>query len=532
MIAISSCLLGENCKYDGGNNLRKELLTLENVIPICPEMLGGLGCPRNPCEIVGESVINSIGEDVTEEFKKGALLALEICQKNNVELVILKSLSPSCGCNKIYDGTFTHTITTGDGIFVKLLKENNINCIDDISYLRRGKRMNIYEEALKLHEEFKGKLEIKVKVPCESKDDLSLAYTPGVAAPCLEIEKDKENAYVYTNKGNTVGIISDGSAVLGLGNIGAQAALPVMEGKALLMKKFANLDAIPLCIKTNDVEEIIRTCKILEPNLGGINLEDISAPRCIEIERRLIEEMDIPVFHDDQHGTAIVVLATLINSIKLTGKKPEYNKVVVSGTGAAGSSIIRMIYNYGFTNIYAFDKDGLLSKKDSDTYDVYKKELLEYVNLDNMEYNNLKEAMVGADIFIGVSARNLVSKDMVRSMNEKNIVLAMANPEPEISYDDAKEANAYIVGTGRSDRPNQVNNLLAFPGLFRGALDAKATKIDEDVKIAASIAIASLIDESELTTDYVVASPLDDRVVKSVSEAVKIACIKSGNIRR
>ncbi len=392
--------------------------------------------------------------------------------------------------------------------------------------------MDVYEKALKLHEKYRGKLEVKIKVPCDTKEDLTLAYTPGVSAPCLKIQENKENAYIYTNKGNTVAIISDGSAVLGLGNIGSDAALPVMEGKALLMKKFANIDAMALCINTNDVEEIIKTCKLLEPSLGGINLEDIGAPRCIEIERRLIEEMNIPVFHDDQHGTAIVVLAALINAMKLTKKKPENCKVVVSGAGAAGSSIIRMIYKYGFTNIYAIDKDGLIKARDKDKYDKYKKELLEYVNKDNKDYNSLKEAMVGADIFIGVSASKLVSKQMIASMNEKSIVFAMANPEPEITYQEAKEAGAYIVGTGRSDNPNQVNNLLAFPGLFRGALDAKATKICEEVKMAASYAIADLIKEEELNQDYVIASVFDERVVANVSEKVKEACIKTGNIRR
>ncbi|NLC96716.1 MAG: NADP-dependent malic enzyme [Erysipelotrichaceae bacterium] len=391
--------------------------------------------------------------------------------------------------------------------------------------------MDVYEKSLELHKEHQGKLEISVKVPCDTKEDLALAYTPGVAACCLKIDDDKENAYVYTNKGNTVGIISDGSAVLGLGNIGPSAALPVMEGKAVLMKKFADIDAIPLCLNTNDVNEIVSICKALEPNLGGINLEDISAPRCIEIERKLVEEMDIPVFHDDQQGTAIVVLATLINSVKLISKKPEECKVVISGTGAAGSAIIKMIHNYGFKNIYAFDKNGFVSKQNMQSYDKYKKELLNYVNLDNKDYNSIEEAMVNADIFIGVSVKNLVSKEMVSSMNEKNIVLAMANPEPEISYEDAKSAGAYIVGTGRSDSFNQVNNLLAFPGIFRGALDAKATKIDDNAKIAASIALANLISDEKLNPEYVVVSPFDERVVKYVSEAVKKACIKSGNIR-
>lgn len=391
--------------------------------------------------------------------------------------------------------------------------------------------MSVYDEALNLHKKHKGKLEVKIKVPCDRQEDLSLAYTPGVAAPCMEIANDENKSFVYTNRGNTVAIISDGSAVLGLGNIGGAAGLPVMEGKALLMKKFANIDAFPIVLNTQDTEEIIKICKALQPTFGGINLEDISAPRCVDIERRLINEMNIPVFHDDQHGTAIVVLSALINCMKLTHKKPENCKVVVSGAGAAGSSIIKMIYKYGFTNIYAFDKDGIIKKDDIDSYDNLKKELLEFVNLDNHN-TTLKEEIVGADIFIGVSAKGVLSKEMIRTMNEKSVVFALANPEPEIGYDDAKEAGAFIVGTGRSDRPNQINNLLAFPGLFRGALDAKATKINENTKFAAAISIAGLISENDLNEDNVIVSVFDNRVVKAVSEAVKQAIIDDGNYRR
>ncbi|MDO4500385.1 MAG: NADP-dependent malic enzyme [Erysipelotrichaceae bacterium] len=392
--------------------------------------------------------------------------------------------------------------------------------------------MDIYEESLKVHEEARGKLEIVPKVKCESREDLGRVYTPGVARPCTEIAKDKEKSFVYTNRGNTVAVISDGTAVLGLGDIGPEAGLPVMEGKALLFKKFANIDAFPICLNTKDPEEIIKICKALEPSLGGINLEDISAPRCVEIERRLIEEMNIPVFHDDQHGTAIVVLAAMINVLRLLKKKPEELKVVISGAGAAGSSIIRNLYNYGFNKIYAFDVDGCLKKKDQESYNSLKKELLEYVNLDDQDYNSLAEALVGADVFIGVSAPNLLNKEMVASMAEKNVVMAMANPTPEISYEDAKAAGAYIIGTGRSDFPNQVNNLLAFPGLFRGALDAKATKISQGAKLAAARGLASLISDEELSTEYIIPSVFDERVVEKVSTAVKEELIKEGLVRK
>jgi len=386
-------------------------------------------------------------------------------------------------------------------------------------------------DSLRLHEEARGKLETAIKVPCNTMEDLSLAYSPGVAYPCLEIKESTNDIYKYTNKGNTVAVITDGSAVLGLGNIGPEAALPVMEGKALLFKKFANVDAMPICLNTQDTEEIIRTCELLAPSIGGINLEDISAPRCVEIERELSKRLNIPVFHDDQHGTAIVVLAGLINAMKLTKRNIEDTRVVISGTGAAGSSIIKHLYNYGFRNIVAFDATGVLVKKHSDSYDFLKKELLEYVNLQNIEYPSLKEAMIGSDIFIGVSAADIVSEEMVKSMNKDAIIFAMANPNPEITYEKAKNAGALIVGTGRSDVPNQVNNILAFPGLFRGLLDAKATKMDEDIKLAVSIAISELVSDEELCCDYVIPNPFDERVVKAVAGAVVDVCKRKGLIR-
>ena len=392
--------------------------------------------------------------------------------------------------------------------------------------------MDVYEQALMLHEKNRGKLAIQTKVPCENAEDLSLAYTPGVARPCQKIKEDEENSFIYTNRANTVAVITDGSAVLGLGNIGAVAGLPVMEGKCLLFKRFADIDAFPICLKTQDPDEIINICKNLEPGLGGINLEDISAPRCVKIEQQLIKEMNIPVFHDDQHGTAIVVLAALINATRLMHKDPGEYKVVVSGTGAAGSSIIKTLFAYGFKDILAFDIDGCLNQDDKDSYNDLKKELLDYVNLNNEKYASLQEGIKGRDIFIGVSAPNLLTKDMFKTMSSKPIIFAMANPVPEISYEDAKAANAYIIGTGRSDYPNQINNILAFPGIFRGALDAKATKITNAEKIAASKAIAYLIKDEELRTDYIIPSPFDERVVKAVAKSVKESCIASGNIRK
>lgn len=392
--------------------------------------------------------------------------------------------------------------------------------------------MGIYEDSLKLHEEAKGKIEIKSKVKVTNAKELSLAYSPGVAEPCRKIKENPSNVYKYTSKGNIVAVISDGSAVLGLGNIGPLAGIPVMEGKSILLKEFANVDSIPLCLDTQDTEEIIRTCKILAPSLGGINLEDISAPRCVEIERRLIKELDIPVMHDDQHGTAIVVSAALINCARLTKKKLEDLVVVISGTGAAGSSIARMIKRLGVKTIYGFNKDGVVDQKNYDTYDFLIKELLDdkvFTTKENHD-GTLASLLKGANVFIGVSAPNLVTADMVKTMNDP-MIFAMANPTPEITPEEAKKGGAIIVGTGRSDYPNQINNILAFPGIFRGALDAKATKITEDMKLAASYAIASLVTDEELNNDYIIPSPFDKRVVKAVSTAIKNKAIETGMIR-
>ena len=392
--------------------------------------------------------------------------------------------------------------------------------------------MTTNEKALLLHEEWNGKLETTSKAEVKSREDLALAYTPGVAEPCKAIANNKEAAYTYTIKSNTVAVVSDGSAVLGLGNIGAHAAMPVMEGKALLMHRFAGLDAFPICVDSKDPEEIIKVCKLISPGLGAINLEDISAPRCVEIERRLIEELNIPVFHDDQHGTAIVVLAALINGLRLTGRKPEDMKVIVNGVGAAGSSIIKMMYNYGFKNILAFDSKGVLDPDKKDSYNPLKQELLEYTNLHGESPADLKAALVGADVFIGVSKGNLLTKEDIATMNKDCFIVALANPTPEIDYYEAKKGGALIAATDRYDFPNQVNNLLAFPSIFRGALDAKATRITEDVKIAAAQAISDLIPAEELTEEYIIPSPFDSRVVPAVSKAVREACIKSGYIRK
>ena len=378
----------------------------------------------------------------------------------------------------------------------------------------------IYEKSLQKHSEWKGKLEIKLKEPLNNKEDLSIAYTPGVAEPCRAISKDKNEVYNYTWKGNTIAVVTDGTAVLGLGDIGPEASLPVMEGKCILLKEFGDVNAVPICLDTKDTEEIIAICKAIAPTFGGINLEDISAPRCVEIERRLIEELDIPVFHDDQHGTAIVVTAALINSMKLVNKKPEELKVIVSGTGAAGSSIIRMLLKLGIKEIYGFNINGTIIKEDTNKYDFLTKELSEIVN-PYSKRTTLAEEIVGSDIFIGVSAPKILTKGMVLSMNKNAIVFAMANPEPEITYEDAIDAGAYIVGTGRSDFPNQINNVLAFPGLFKGALECRAKKITEEMKMAAAIGIASLVTDKELRPDYVIPSPFDRRVAETVASEVK-----------
>ena len=378
--------------------------------------------------------------------------------------------------------------------------------------------MNIYEEALKFHKEKKGKYEIKPTCKVKNAKDLSLAYTPGVAEPCREIHKDPSKVYTYTRKWNTVAVVSDGTAVLGLGDIGPEAAMPVMEGKAVLFKEFAGINAIPICIDTKDTEEIIKFVKQIAPTFGGINLEDISAPRCIEIEERLKKELNIPVFHDDQHGTAIVVLAGIINALKVADKQKEECKVVVNGGGSAGLAITKLLLYYGFKDITVVDRSGILDEN-ADWMNWAQKEICKVTNPRQIK-GVLKDALVGADIFVGVSAPNIVTKEMIASMNEKAIVFAMANPVPEIMPDLAKEAGALVVGTGRSDFPNQVNNVLVFPGIFKGALMARATQITEDMKIAASVAIANMIKEEDLNENNILPQPLAEGVAERVAQAV------------
>ncbi|MCI5496737.1 MAG: NADP-dependent malic enzyme [Roseburia sp.] len=375
------------------------------------------------------------------------------------------------------------------------------------------------EKALALHKEWNGKIETTPKCEVKSREDLALAYTPGVAEPCKVIAEDKEAAYQYTIKSNTVAVVSDGSAVLGLGNIGAAAAMPVMEGKAVLFKEFGNVNAFPICLDTQDTEEIIKTVVNIAPAFGGINLEDISAPRCFEIESRLKELLDIPVFHDDQHGTAIVVLAGIINALKVTGKKKEDCKIVVNGAGSAGIAISKLLLRYGFPNVTLCDKSGILNK-DSKDLNWMQKEMMEVTNLEGKS-GTLADAFVGADIFVGVSAPNIVSEEMVASMNKDAILFAMANPTPEIMPDLAKKAGAKVVGTGRSDFPNQVNNVVAFPGIFKGALEGRATQITEEMKLAASLALASLVPDDELNEDNILPEAFDPRVADVVSAAVK-----------
>jgi malate dehydrogenase (oxaloacetate-decarboxylating) len=369
-----------------------------------------------------------------------------------------------------------------------------------------------------MHEKWQGKLEITAKAKVNTKEDLAIAYTPGVASPCLEIAKNQEDVYKYTMKGNTVAVISDGTAVLGLGDIGPHAAMPVMEGKAVLFKEFAGINAIPICIDTKDTEEIITFVKQIAPTFGGINLEDISAPRCFEIEERLKKELDIPVFHDDQHGTAIVVLAGMINAFKLVGKNYKEAKVVVNGAGSAGIAITKLLLTYGFRHIIVVDKLGILSKE-ATWMNAAQKQISQVTNPENKK-GNLEEAMQGADAFIGVSAPNIVSKDMVKTMNKDAILFAMANPVPEIMPNLAKEAGALVVGTGRSDFPNQVNNVLVFPGIFKGALKARATQITEEMKIAAAKAIAAMIPEDALTPENILPQAFDEGVADQVANAV------------
>ena len=379
--------------------------------------------------------------------------------------------------------------------------------------------MTIQEKALELHEKWNGKLETVSKTPVKSREDLSLAYTPGVAEPCKVIAKDKEASYKYTMKANTVAVVSDGSAVLGLGNIGPYAAMPVMEGKAVLFKEFGGVNAVPICLDTQDTEEIIKAVTWLAPAYGGINLEDISAPRCFEIEERLKEILDIPVFHDDQHGTAIVVLAGIINALKVVGKQKENCKVVVNGAGSAGVAITRLLLTYGFTNVIMCDKVGIV---DTTTQGLnWMQEKMAKITNPNHETGSLADALKGADIFVGVSAPNIVTPEMVASMAKDSILFAMANPVPEIMPDVAKAAGAKVVGTGRSDFPNQVNNVVAFPGIFKGALEGRATQITEEMKLAAANAIAGLVPDDELNEDNIMPEAFNPKVAELVAEAVK-----------
>lgn len=384
--------------------------------------------------------------------------------------------------------------------------------------------MNISEKALLLHEQWNGKLEVVSKAPVKSREDLSIAYTPGVAEPCKVIAQDKEAAYKYTMKANTVAVVSDGSAVLGLGNIGPYAAMPVMEGKAVLFKEFGGVNAVPICLDTQDTEEIIKAVTYLAPAYGGINLEDISAPRCFEIEERLKEILDIPVFHDDQHGTAIVVLAGIINALKVVGKKKEDCRVVVNGAGSAGVAITKLLLTYGFPHITMCDKVGIVSKK-TEGLNWMQQKMTEVTNLEQ-QTGTLADAMKGADIFVGVSAPGIVSAEMVASMNKDAILFAMANPVPEIMPDIAKAAGVRVVGTGRSDFPNQVNNVVAFPGIFKGALEGRATQITEEMKLAAANAIASLVPDDELSDENIMPEAFNPKVAEVVAAAVKEHIVK------
>ncbi|HPP30245.1 MAG TPA: NADP-dependent malic enzyme [bacterium] len=383
---------------------------------------------------------------------------------------------------------------------------------------------DIYSESLELHRKAKGKIEIKSKVPLKDKKDLSLAYTPGVAEPCMKIKEDKSLVYQYTSKWNTVAVVTDGSAVLGLGNIGAEAALPVMEGKAILFKEFGGVDAIPICISSQDTEEIIKTVSLISPSFGGINLEDISAPRCFTIEARLIETLPIPVFHDDQHGTAVVVLAALINALKIINKKIEEVKIVINGAGAAGIAITKFLHYAGAKNILLCDRRGIICKDRKENMNFAKEDIIKYLLPSKM--GTLSDAMKGADVFIGVSGPDTVSEEMVKEMNKGAVVFAMSNPVPEIMPEKAKKAGAFIVGTGRSDMENQINNLLAFPGIFRGVFDVKAGKITDKMKLAASYAIANYIPENKLSPDYIIPSALDKKVAEKVAEKVAAAWIE------
>ncbi|WP_314966534.1 NAD(P)-dependent malic enzyme [Oribacterium sinus] len=389
--------------------------------------------------------------------------------------------------------------------------------------------MDYAKESLKLHYELKGKLEITPRAKVDSKEALSLAYTPGVAEPCLVIQKDVEKSYELTRRWNTVAVVTDGTAVLGLGDIGPEAGMPVMEGKCVLFKAFGDVDAIPLCVRTKDVEEIVKTVSLLAGSFGGVNLEDISAPRCFEIEKRLKEICDIPIFHDDQHGTAVVTLAGLINALKLTGKKIEEVKIVTSGAGAAGIAIIKLLLSMGAKHVIMTDREGAIYKG-RENLNPIKMEMAEVTNL-SMEKGSLSDVIKNADVFIGVSAPGTLNKDMVKSMAEKPIIFACANPIPEIFPEDAKEAGATVVSTGRSDFPNQINNVLCFPGIFRGALDVRAKDINDEMKVAAAYAIAGLVSDQELNAEYILPAAFDERVKDAVANAVAEAAKKSGVAR-
>lgn len=386
--------------------------------------------------------------------------------------------------------------------------------------------MTLRDEALKLHKDNHGKIEVVSKVKVENAGDLSLAYTPGVAEPCKEIAKDPELVYEYTNKGNMVAVVTDGSAVLGLGNIGSKAGMPVMEGKAILFKEFSNVDGFPICLDTQDPEEIIQAVKLIAPSFGGINLEDISAPKCFEVEERLKKELDIPVFHDDQHGTAIVVLAGIINGLKVVGKKLEDVTAVVSGAGAAGIAISKLLLSVGLNDVIILNSKGVIDP-DDEKLDPIRREMAKTTNKNKIK-GSLAEAMKGTDIFIGVSAPDIVTTEMVKTMNENSIAFAMANPVPEMLPEVAKAGGIRVMGTGRSDFPNQVNNVLAFPGIFRGTFDVRASEINEEMKIAAAYAIANLVTEEELNEEYIIPAAFDERVAPAVAKAVAEAAIKTG----
>ena len=391
--------------------------------------------------------------------------------------------------------------------------------------------MDYAKESLRLHEEWKGKIEVVATVPVKTKDDLSLAYTPGVAQPCLEIQKDIEKSYELTRRWNMCAVVTDGSAVLGLGDIGPEAGMPVMEGKCVLFKAFADVDAFPICVKSKDVDEIVDTIYMISGSFGGINLEDISAPRCFEIEKKLKEKCDIPIFHDDQHGTAVITLAGLTNALKVTGKRKEDIKIVTSGAGAAAISITKLLLSAGYRNIIMTDRRGAIYKGREEGMSWIKNEMAEVTNHERRS-GSLADVIKGADVFIGVSAPGLVTEDMVRSMNKDAIIFACANPTPEIFPDDAKAAGAAVIATGRSDFPNQINNVLAFPGIFRGTFDAHAKDINEEMKMAAAEALASLIQDDELSADYIIPKAFDPRVGPAVAAAVAEAARKSGAVKK